>query len=83
GAMIAKYRNSGQTCVCTNRFLVQAGIHDAFVAKLAAASEALKIGNGLEPGVQQGPLIDEKAVEKVEEHIKDALGKGAKVVTGG
>ncbi|QCI66205.1 NAD-dependent succinate-semialdehyde dehydrogenase [Phreatobacter stygius] len=83
GALIAKYRNSGQTCVCTNRFLVQAGIHDSFVAKLAAASEALKVGNGLEPGVQQGPLIDEKAVEKVEEHIKDALGKGAKIVTGG
>ena len=83
GAMIAKYRNSGQTCVCTNRFLVQSGIHDAFVAKLAAASEALKVGNGLEAGVQQGPLIDVKAVEKVEEHIKDAVAKGAKVVTGG
>jgi succinate-semialdehyde dehydrogenase/glutarate-semialdehyde dehydrogenase len=83
GAMIAKYRNSGQTCVCTNRFLVQAGIHDAFVAKLAAASAALKIGNGLEAGVQQGPLIDDKAVLKVEEHIKDALDKGAKIVTGG
>ncbi|CEJ10338.1 NAD-dependent succinate-semialdehyde dehydrogenase [Phreatobacter sp. AB_2022a] len=83
GAMIAKYRNSGQTCVCTNRFLVQSGIHDAFVAKLAAASEALKVGNGLEAGVQQGPLIDVKAVEKVEEHIKDAVAKGAKIVTGG
>jgi succinate-semialdehyde dehydrogenase / glutarate-semialdehyde dehydrogenase len=83
GAMIAKYRNSGQTCVCTNRFLVQAGIHDAFVAKLAAASNALKVGNGLDAGVQQGPLIDGKAVEKVEEHIADALKKGAKVVAGG
>jgi succinate-semialdehyde dehydrogenase/glutarate-semialdehyde dehydrogenase len=83
GAMIAKYRNSGQTCVCTNRFLVQSGIHDTFVAKLVEASDALKVGNGIEAGVQQGPLIDARAVEKVEEHIKDAVGKGAKVVTGG
>jgi succinate-semialdehyde dehydrogenase / glutarate-semialdehyde dehydrogenase len=83
GALIAKYRNSGQTCVCTNRFLVQAGIHDLFVGKLAAVSEGLKVGNGMEPGVQQGPLIDMKAVEKVEEHINDALSKGAKLVAGG
>ena len=83
GAMIAKYRNSGQTCVCTNRFLVQSGIHDTFVEKLIAASNALKVGNGLEAGVQQGPLIDEKAVEKVEEHISDAVAKGGKVVAGG
>jgi succinate-semialdehyde dehydrogenase/glutarate-semialdehyde dehydrogenase len=83
GALIAKYRNSGQTCVCTNRFLVQSGIHDVFVRKLIAASEALKVGNGLEPGVQQGPLIDAKAVAKVEEHIRDAVGKGAVVVSGG
>jgi succinate-semialdehyde dehydrogenase/glutarate-semialdehyde dehydrogenase len=83
GAMIAKYRNSGQTCVCTNRFLVQSGIHEAFVEKLVAASHALKVGNGLEEGVQQGPLIDDKAVAKVEEHIADAIGKGAKVATGG
>jgi succinate-semialdehyde dehydrogenase/glutarate-semialdehyde dehydrogenase len=83
GAMIAKYRNSGQTCVCTNRFLVQSGIHDKFVEKLIAASNALKVGNGLEAGVQQGPLIDEKAVAKVEEHVNDALSKGAKVVAGG
>ena len=83
GAMIAKYRNSGQTCVCTNRFLVQAGIHDKFVARLAAAANALKVGNGLEAGVQQGPLIDEKAVLKVEEHIRDALAKGATIVAGG
>jgi succinate-semialdehyde dehydrogenase/glutarate-semialdehyde dehydrogenase len=83
GAMIAKYRNSGQTCVCTNRFLVQAGIHDAFVARLVAASNALKVGNGLDPGVEQGPLIDAKAVAKVEEHLKDALGKGATIVAGG
>ncbi|MCW6508992.1 NAD-dependent succinate-semialdehyde dehydrogenase [Lichenifustis flavocetrariae] len=83
GAMIAKYRNSGQTCVCTNRFIVQAGIHDRFVEKLVAASEALKVGNGMEPGTQQGPLIDEKAVAKMEEHIGDAVAKGARVVTGG
>lgn len=83
GAMVAKYRNSGQTCVCTNRFLVQSGIHDKFVEKLIAASNALKVGNGLEAGVQQGPLIDEKAVEKVEEHISDAVAKGGKVVAGG
>jgi succinate-semialdehyde dehydrogenase/glutarate-semialdehyde dehydrogenase len=83
GAMIAKYRNSGQTCVCTNRFLVQSGIHDRFVAKLADASNALKVGNGLEAGVQQGPLIDAKAVAKVEEHIADAVSKGAQVVAGG
>ena len=83
GAMIAKYRNSGQTCVCTNRFLVQAAIHDRFVDRLIAASSALKVGNGMEPGVQQGPLIDEKAVLKVEEHIRDAVSKGAKVAAGG
>jgi succinate-semialdehyde dehydrogenase / glutarate-semialdehyde dehydrogenase len=83
GAMIAKYRNSGQTCVCTNRFLVQSGIHDAFVERLVAASNALKVGNGLEDGVQQGPLIDDKAVAKVEEHIADAVGKGARLAAGG
>jgi succinate-semialdehyde dehydrogenase / glutarate-semialdehyde dehydrogenase len=83
GAMIAKYRNSGQTCVCTNRFLTQAGIYDAFVEKLAAASKALKVGNGLDEGVQQGPLIDDKAIAKVEEHIADAVAKGATIVTGG
>jgi succinate-semialdehyde dehydrogenase/glutarate-semialdehyde dehydrogenase len=83
GALIAKYRNSGQTCVCTNRFLVQAGIHDAFVRKLVEASNALKVGDGLDAGVQQGPLIDAKAVAKIEEHIADALAKGAQVVAGG
>ncbi len=83
GAVAAKYRNSGQTCVCTNRFFVQAGIYDAFVEKLAAASNRLKVGPGLEDGVQQGPLIDEKAVEKVEELIADAADKGGKVVAGG
>ncbi|RUV28820.1 aldehyde dehydrogenase family protein, partial [Mesorhizobium sp. M5C.F.Ca.IN.020.32.2.1] len=83
GAITAKYRNSGQTCVCTNRFLVQAGVYDKFVEKLAAASNELKVGSGLEDGVQQGPLIDEKAVEKVEELIADATAKGGKVVAGG
>ena len=83
GAMVAKYRNSGQTCVCTNRFFVQAGIYDAFVEKLAAASRRLKIGNGMEDGVQQGPLIDESAVAKVEELIADATAQGGRVMTGG
>jgi succinate-semialdehyde dehydrogenase/glutarate-semialdehyde dehydrogenase len=83
GAIAAKYRNSGQTCVCTNRFYVQAGIHDAFVEKLAEASRKLKVGAGLDEGTQQGPLIDERAVEKVEEFVADALAKGGKVVAGG
>ncbi len=83
GAMVAKFRNSGQTCVCTNRFIVQAGIHDRFVARLAEETAKLKVGNGLDEGVQQGPLIDERAVKSVEEMIADAVGKGGKVVTGG
>ncbi|GAA2818202.1 succinate semialdehyde dehydrogenase [Aminobacter aminovorans] len=83
GAITAKFRNSGQTCVCTNRFFAQAGIYDRFVAKLAEASSKLKVGSGLDAGVQQGPLIDEKAVEKVEEFIADATAKGGKVVAGG
>lgn len=83
GAIMAKFRNSGQTCVCTNRFLVQAGIYDSFVEKFAAKTAKLKIGNGLEAGTEQGPLIDEKAVEKVEEFIADAKQKGGKIVTGG
>jgi succinate-semialdehyde dehydrogenase/glutarate-semialdehyde dehydrogenase len=83
GAVVAKYRNSGQTCVCTNRFFVQAGIYDRFVEKFADASKKLKVGPGLEDGTQQGPLIDDKAVEKVEEFISDAQAKGGKVVTGG
>jgi len=83
GAMASKYRNTGQTCVCANRILVQDGVYDAFAAKLKAAVEALKVGNGVEPGVTQGPLINKAAVEKVEEHIADATGKGAKVLTGG
>ena len=83
GAIVAKYRNSGQTCVCTNRFFVQDGVYDQFVEKLSAASNKLKVGPGLEDGVQQGPLIDEKAVEKVEELIADAKAKGGKIVAGG
>jgi succinate-semialdehyde dehydrogenase/glutarate-semialdehyde dehydrogenase len=83
GAITAKFRNSGQTCVCTNRFFAQAGIYDTFVAKLAEASNKLKVGSGLDAGVQQGPLIDDKAVEKVEEFIADATAKGGKVVAGG
>jgi succinate-semialdehyde dehydrogenase / glutarate-semialdehyde dehydrogenase len=83
GAIASKYRNSGQTCVCTNRFLVQAGIHDAFTAKLAEAVQKLQVGDGLAAGTQQGPLINEAAVQKVEEHLADALTKGGKLVTGG
>jgi succinate-semialdehyde dehydrogenase/glutarate-semialdehyde dehydrogenase len=83
GAMASKYRNTGQTCVCANRILVQDGVYDAFTAKLKAAVEAMKVGNGMEPGVTQGPLINADAVKKVEEHIADALQRGARVVTGG
>jgi succinate-semialdehyde dehydrogenase / glutarate-semialdehyde dehydrogenase len=83
GAMASKYRNTGQTCVCANRILVQDGVYDAFAAKLKAAVEAMKVGNGMEPGVSQGPLINADAVKKVEEHIADALKRGALVVTGG
>lgn len=83
GSIIAKYRNSGQTCVCTNRFFVQAGIYDAFVQKLAAATAKLKVGPGLEEGTTQGPLIDDRAVVKVEEFIDDAKSHGGKVVAGG
>lgn len=83
GAIASKYRNTGQTCVCTNRFLVQEGVYKAFAAKLVEAVRCLKVGNGLEPEVQQGPLIDEPAVAKVEEHLADALAKGARVVCGG
>ena len=83
GAMVSKFRNTGQTCVCANRILVQDGVYDAFSVKLKAAVEAMKIGNGMEPGVSQGPLINAAAVAKVEEHIGDALNRGASVVTGG
>ena len=83
GALASKYRNTGQTCVCANRLLVQDGVYDAFAAKLKTAVEAMKVGNGMEPGVAQGPLINADAVAKVEEHIADALKRGASVVTGG
>jgi succinate-semialdehyde dehydrogenase/glutarate-semialdehyde dehydrogenase len=83
GAMISKYRNTGQTCVCANRIYVQRGVLQAFTDKLVAKVKALKVGNGVEPGVVQGPLIDMKAVAKIEEHIADARAKGGEVLTGG
>ncbi|MCA0270746.1 MAG: NAD-dependent succinate-semialdehyde dehydrogenase [Proteobacteria bacterium] len=83
GAMISKFRNNGQTCVCANRIYVQAGVYDAFADKLAKAVDKLKVGDGLKEGVTTGPLINEAAVEKVEEHIADVLAGGGKVVTGG
>jgi succinate-semialdehyde dehydrogenase / glutarate-semialdehyde dehydrogenase len=83
GAMLSKYRNAGQTCVCANRILVQDGVYDAFARKLADKVRALKVGPGTEAGVNIGPLIDRNAVAKVEEHISDAVSKGAKVVVGG
>ncbi len=83
GAMASKYRNAGQTCVCANRLLVQDGVYDAFAEKLARAVSELKIGNGVEPGITQGPLIDQCAVDKVEELIADAREKGARIVCGG
>jgi succinate-semialdehyde dehydrogenase/glutarate-semialdehyde dehydrogenase len=83
GAVVSKYRNSGQTCVCTNRFLVQSGVYDAFLDKLAARVAELKVGNGLDDGVIQGPLINQAAVDKVGEHIRDALDKGARLICGG
>lgn len=83
GAMLSKYRNAGQTCVCANRILVQEGIYDAFAAKLTEAVAKLKVGNGLEEGVTQGPMIDENAVAKVEELIADAKAKGANIALGG
>jgi len=83
GAMASKYRNTGQTCVCANRIYVQAGVYDEFVEKFSAAVNAMVIGNGLKGETQQGPLINMAAVEKVEEHIADALEKGGRIVTGG
>jgi succinate-semialdehyde dehydrogenase/glutarate-semialdehyde dehydrogenase len=83
GAMASKYRNTGQTCVCVNRIYVQEAVYDAFAAKLSEAVKKLRPANGLETGATQGPLIDDKAVAKVEEHIEDALQKGARVVVGG
>jgi succinate-semialdehyde dehydrogenase/glutarate-semialdehyde dehydrogenase len=83
GAMISKFRNNGQTCVCTNRFYVQDGVYDEFVGKLAARVKAMKVGYGMDEGVDAGPLIDEAAVAKVEEHLADALAGGATVLAGG
>ncbi len=83
GAMMSKFRNTGQTCVCANRILVQDAVYDAFAAKLTEAVKGLKVGFGLEDGVNQGPLINQAGLEKVEEHVADALDKGAQVVVGG
>jgi succinate-semialdehyde dehydrogenase/glutarate-semialdehyde dehydrogenase len=83
GAIASKYRNTGQTCVCVNRLLVQSGVYDAFAEKLVAAVRKLQVGNGLEAGVTQGPLIEEKALEKVEALVADAVARGAKVLLGG
>jgi succinate-semialdehyde dehydrogenase/glutarate-semialdehyde dehydrogenase len=83
GAIASKYRNAGQTCVCANRLLVQDGIYDAFAERLKAAVDAMKVGNGFTEGAAIGPLIDDKAVLKVEEHIADAQAKGATIVAGG
>ena len=83
GAMASKYRNAGQTCVCANRLYVQDGIYDAFVEKFSAKVKALKVGNGFEDGVMQGPLIEDAAVDKVQRHVADAVAKGGKVLAGG
>jgi succinate-semialdehyde dehydrogenase/glutarate-semialdehyde dehydrogenase len=83
GAIASKYRNAGQTCVCTNRFYVQDSVYDAFSRKLVEAVGRLRVGNGLEEGVTQGPLIDEAAVAKVREHIADAVAQGGRILTGG
>jgi succinate-semialdehyde dehydrogenase/glutarate-semialdehyde dehydrogenase len=83
GAMLSKYRNSGQTCVCANRLFVQAGVYEAFAEKLTAAVRGLKVGRGYDAGVTQGPLIDMAAVQKVEEHVADMVAHGGRVLTGG
>lgn len=83
GAMISKYRNAGQTCVCANRFYVQNGVYDEFIEKFAARVKLLKVGNGFEDGVVHGPLIEDSAVEKVERHVADAIAKGGKLLAGG
>jgi succinate-semialdehyde dehydrogenase/glutarate-semialdehyde dehydrogenase len=81
--MASKYRNAGQTCVCANRMYVQSGVYETFVEKLAAKAAAIQVGNGFDAGVNQGPLIDDAAIAKVEAHVADAVAKGAKIVTGG
>ncbi len=83
GALVSKYRNAGQTCVCANRLYVQDGVYDAFVDKLAAKVRAIKVGNGFEAGVTQGPMIDANAIAKIESHVADALAKGARLLVGG
>ena len=83
GAMISKYRNAGQTCVCANRLYVQDGVYDRFIEKLAVKVKAIKVGNGFEPGVNQGPMIDDQALAKIDRHVADATAKGATVLTGG
>jgi succinate-semialdehyde dehydrogenase/glutarate-semialdehyde dehydrogenase len=83
GALMSKYRNNGQTCVCANRLYIQDGVYDAFVEKLQVAVAALRVGDGMDDGVTVGPMIDARAIAKVEEHIADAVGKGARVVAGG
>ncbi len=83
GALASKYRNAGQTCVCANRLYVQDSVYDQFVQKLAVKAKAIKVGNGFEPGVTQGPMIDDNAIAKIERHVADAVSKGAKVLTGG
>ena len=83
GAMASKFRNAGQTCVCANRLYVQDGVYDTFVEKFAAKVKALKVGNGFEDGVVQGPLIEDAAIEKVQRHVSDAIAKGGKVMVGG
>jgi succinate-semialdehyde dehydrogenase/glutarate-semialdehyde dehydrogenase len=83
GALASKYRNAGQTCVCANRFYVQEGVYDAFVGKFTAKVKTMKVGNGFEDGVMQGPLIEDAAIDKVKRHVADAIAKGGKVETGG
>jgi succinate-semialdehyde dehydrogenase / glutarate-semialdehyde dehydrogenase len=83
GAFASKYRNAGQTCVCSNRFYVQEGVYDQFVEKFAAKVRTAKVGNGFDDGVNQGPLIEDAAVDKVERHVADAIAKGGRVVVGG
>jgi succinate-semialdehyde dehydrogenase / glutarate-semialdehyde dehydrogenase len=83
GALASKYRNAGQTCVCTNRFYVHHAVHDAFVAKLVERVQKIKVGDGFEAGVMQGPMINAKAIEKIQTHVHDALSKGAQIATGG
>ena len=83
GALISKFRNTGQTCVCTNRFIVQDGIYDRFVEKLAEAVKTLNVGHGMDEGINQGPLISFKALDKVKDHLADAVDRGAVIVAGG